>query len=267
VLRPKTDLEYDRYPVSFMSWEREGRSYHGVSPLTGKRPNQIFVNKLYAMAMEYAKNMAFPKLLYNKTKIPKWDGSPGKAIAVNGDPREALFASFPAADMSVQALNLANATIVQTKEMMGAYDAALGNVNPTNTSAIIAVQQAASMPLDLQRLDFYQFVEDTLRIWLAIMEKDYGLRAVGDQEVLFDFGRLGEFAPSLMVEVGPAAYWSEIRQIQSLDNLLHNQIIPDAETYLESMPDGYIRGKRNILEKVKQKNRREEMERLMGGGV
>ncbi|MFQ7004766.1 MAG: hypothetical protein ACLRRT_14530 [Ruthenibacterium lactatiformans] len=44
--------------------------------------------------------------------------------------------------------------IEYTRDTMGASDAALGNVTPDNTSAIIAVQKATSMPLELQRQDF-----------------------------------------------------------------------------------------------------------------
>jgi len=54
-------------------------------------------------------------------------------------------------------------TINYSRDMMGASDAALGNVKPENTSAILAVQKASSAPLELQRLAFYQFVEDAFR--------------------------------------------------------------------------------------------------------
>lgn len=258
VLKEETNLGYTRYPISYGSWERRRDSFHGISPITGKIPNQIFVNKLYAMAMEYTKKMAFPKLLYNATKIKHWSNKIGEAVAVSGDPREALFANFQTADMSNQVMNLINATITQTKEMMGAYDAALGNVKPDNTSAIIAVQKAASQPLDVQRMDFYQFVEDTVRNWIDIIATDYGIRTETITEngetftITADFSQLKEYRYKLSIDIGPSAYWSELLQIQTLDNLLQNHIIPDALTYLESIPDGYIKGKANIEKKIKE---------------
>ncbi|MFR1356156.1 MAG: hypothetical protein ACLSBB_02370 [Ruthenibacterium lactatiformans] len=68
--------------------------------------------------------------------------------------------------------------IEYTRDTMGASDAALGNVTPDNTSAIIAVQKATSMPLELQRQDFYCFVEDSVRIWMDMMAQNYGVRMV-----------------------------------------------------------------------------------------
>lgn len=259
IVQEKTNLEYSRYPICFCNWESVKNSYHGVSPITGKRSNQIFVNKLYAMAMEYTKKMAFPKLLYDRTKISKWSNKIGEAIAVTGDPREALFANFQGANMSGQVMELVSSTIQQTKEMMGAYDAALGNVKPENTSALIAVQKSATMPLELQRQDFYDFIESMVRIWIDIMAHDYGVRMMDQADdmgneirVPFDFNDLQSLKYKLNVEIGPSAYWSELTQIQTLDSLLRNQIIPDAVTYLENVPDGYIKGKSAIIAKIKE---------------
>ena len=58
----------------------------------------------------------------------------------------------------------------------------LGNVRPDNTSAIIAVQQAAAVPLELQKRAFYQFVEDYVRVMIEIMSVDYGTRIVNVDE-------------------------------------------------------------------------------------
>ena len=34
------------------------------------------------------------------------------------------------------------------------------------------------MPLELQRQDFYRFVEDSVRIWMDMMAQNYGVRMV-----------------------------------------------------------------------------------------
>ncbi len=144
---------------------------------------------------------------------------------------------------------------------MGASDAALGNVRPDNTSAIIAVQKSTQMPLELQRMAFYQFVEDYCRIFLDIMRVDYGLREVyytdqdgNSMEGKFDFSALNSLNVKLNVDVGASAYWSEIMQVQTIDNLYRQRIITDPVTYLESVPDGYIFNKAKLLAKVKEQN-------------
>ena len=124
-------------------------------------PNQIFVNKLFAMAMQHVKQLAFPKVIYNRNLMAgrKWNNRVGEAIGVNGDPNVAVATGFRAPDMSAQVLVMIDKVIEYTRDTMGASDAALGNVTPDNTSAIIAVQKATSMPLELQRQDFYCFRE------------------------------------------------------------------------------------------------------------
>lgn len=272
-VKEETDTEYKLYPLAWMSWESVKNSYHGVSPITGKIPNQIFVNKIYAMAQRQVQDSAFPKVIYDKSKIARWDPSPGKAVGVIGDPTTALFAGFRPPEMSADPVNMAEVTVQQTKDMMGASDAALGNVKPDNTSAIIAVQKAAGMPLDIQKMDFYNFVEACVRIFLEIMRVNYGVRYVtlkdpdgNDLRGEFDFSLLGDYALSLKIDIGAGSYWSELMQVQTLDNLMSNQIIPDAVTYLEAIPEGYIKNKNRIIERIKEQQQIAEMMQVQAAG-
>ncbi|MBC8537269.1 hypothetical protein [Feifania hominis] len=259
VIKKPTDTGYRLYPVAYMNWERRKSSYHGVSPMTGLIPNQVAVNKLFAMAIHHEKAMAFPKLFYDITKVPRWTNRVGEAVAVQGNPNEAIAASFRGADMSGQVMELVDRIITYTKEFMGASDAALGNVKPDNTSAIIAVQKASSAPLELQRLSFYQLIEDSVRIMIDIMRADYGVRKVEMTDTLsgqqttgqVDFAALDLEAMEINVDVGASSYWSELTQIQTMDNLFTKGIITDAVTYLESIPDKYIRNKNKIVEQLR----------------
>ena len=56
---------------------------------------------------------------------------------------------------------------------------------------------------------------------------------------------------NLNIDIGQGSYWSELMQIQTLDNMMNKKIIPDALTYLESLPDGYVKNKQAIIEKIK----------------
>lgn len=253
------DTDYRRYPLSWMSWEVVKNSYHGVAPLTGKIQNQIFVNKMYAMAMMFTARTAFPKIIYDATKIPGgWDNRIGSAVKVVGNPNDALFANFQAADMSASVPNLINSTITQTKDLMGANETALGNVEPDNTSAIITVQNQARIQLDMQRLDFYNCVEGYIRSYIDMMRVHYGVREIeitdenGNKAVVeFDFSQLENCTVNLKVDVGQGSYWSEIMQIQTLDNLYAKRIIPSATTYLEMLPDGVIKNKQMLISQIK----------------
>lgn len=275
VIKGWWDTQYQLYPVAYASWDRIKSSYHGQAAITGLIPNQIFVNKLWAMAMEQQKSMAFPKIIYDRTKFPEgWTNGVGKAIGVNGDPNQAVATGFRAPDMSAQVLELVERTIAYTRDFMGASDAALGNVKPDNTSAIIAVQKASSAPLELQRLAFYQFVEDYARVILDMIRVHYGVRMVEWEEsgeavspVAFDFSSLSYQAIQLKVDVGSAAYWSELMQIQTLDNLFSKGIIQDAVTYLEGIPESYLKNKNRIITKLREQQSLQEqmLQRQMGG--
>lgn len=254
IIKPETDTGCKLYPVAYMSWEKIKNSYHGQSPITGLIPNQIAVNRLLAMAIHSVKSTAFPKILYDVGKIDKWTNRVGEAIAVNGNPNEAIASSFRSMDMSAQVVQMIDSIINWTKDLMGASDAALGSVKPDNTSAIIAVQQASAVPLELQRLAFFQFVEDYVRIIIDIICSYYGVRMVSFEGVqdYYNFSSVDYDALNINVEVGKAAYWNELMQLQTLDNLFNKGIIQDAILYLEQIPDGYIKNKQELIEHLKQ---------------
>ena len=258
VLKPAANSGRRRYPIAWMSWENVKNSYHGRAAVTGIIPNQIFVNKLWAMAMEHEKRMAFPKIFYDMTKIRQWTNRVGQAIGVAGDPNSAVAASFRAGDMSQQVLQLVEKTISYTKECLGATDVALGNVPLDNTSAIIALQNAAAAPLALQKLSFYQFWEDCVLVIMDMIRCYYGAREVffetGDEtaSTVVDFSAIDTDSMELRVDVGPASYWSELVQVETADNLYKNGIITDAVTYLETVPDKYIRNKRRLIDRLER---------------
>jgi len=180
VLKDDIDLEYQLYPIAYMSWELTKNSYHGRSPITGLIPNQIFINKTYAMCMVYMTNQGFPKVFYDNTKLSKLSNDVTKNIALpNMDMAGKLIDAVKAPDFSNQITNLIDSTIERTKEFMGASDAALGELsNPNNTSAIVAVQEASTAPLELQKLGYHDFFEQCVRILVDMIACQYGNRLI-----------------------------------------------------------------------------------------
>ena len=279
ILSPAHDTGYSLYPVVWMPWEEVENSYHGMSAVKALIPNQIFINKEYAMAMQHVKLLAFPKIAYNKAMLPNgYSNRVGEAIPVNGDPNMAVAQGIKAPDMSGQVMAMIQQTISDTRDTMGASDASLGNVKPDNTSAIIATQKATSMPLELNRLAFNDSVENIVRICLDMMGVCYGVRQVimsvevpgepsidpmtgamvpGEpqevrQPVAFDFGTVKGLGLQLNVDIGESSYWSEIMQVQTLDSLVAHGIINDPVAYLDAIPDGYIKNKAELLKSVKK---------------
>jgi hypothetical protein len=284
MLKEDTDTEYRLYPIAWMQWENVKSSYHGQSAITGLIPNQIFVNKLLAMSMVHHKTMAFPKIVYDMTKFPNgWDNAVGQAIGVVGGVNDAVMQSTKPSDMSQQALYLVDKTIDYSKELMGASDAALGDIKPENTSAIIATQKASAAPLELQRQAYYQFWEDCVLIMLEIMRVNYGTRTVtydvfdqlGEEDkqlVEFDFDAKDYNDLQLTVDIGASAYWSEIAQAQTADGMLVNGIFgEDPIMYLEALPDHVVKNKSKLIAKLRAQQKMNmamqqqmQMEQTMG---
>lgn len=271
MLKEETDTGYRLYPLAWIQWEKVKNSYHGQSPITGLIDNQIYVNKIMAMAMLHTKMCAFPKTIYDKSKFPDgWDNRVGQAIAVVGNVNDAVTQATKPAEMSQQALALVDKVIENSKELMGASDAALGDIKPENTSAIIATQKASAMPLELQKQAYYQFWEDCVRVILELMRVHFGIREVsadlfdvnGTEErqiISFNFDAHDYKKMKLDVKVGASSYWSEIAQTQTADTMLINKVITDPITYLEAVPDNVIKDKAKILARLRARQKQQEM--------
>lgn len=256
VIKQETDLGLARYPLAVMNWTPVKNSWHGAAVATGLIENQIFINKGFSMVMKHMMDTAFSKVVYDSTVIDEWSNRVGEAVAVNG-PVENVAKVLSSGQMQAGMLDVLNLAISATKEFMGATDTALGDVTPTNTSAILALQQSSNLPLEGVKRALYQFVEDIGLVWLDFLFAYY------DDARLVPVGKEGEIAYlpfelsshkdklyACRVDVGASSYWSEITTLNTLDNLLKLGQITLAQ-YLERLPDNLIPKKRELLEEVR----------------
>lgn len=123
--------------------------------------------------------------------------------------------------------------------------------------------------MEMTKQAMYQCVEDMGRIWLDIMSVKYGTRNVemdmlgdGVQDAPlgmdlsgiefvqpFDFSQLKSILVSVQQDAGASSYWSEIANMQTLDNLLMNGHITPLQ-YLERVPNGYISEKQKLMDEL-----------------
>lgn len=279
MLREPWDMGLQLYPVTWINWDYIPDSYHGQALVTGLIPNQIFVNKLFAMSMISLMTSAFPRTVYDKTRIPKWNNAVGAAIGVNGGDVSGVAKIIDPAQISPQIAQFIQTSVDYTRQFLGATSAALGETRPDNTSAIIALQRAASIPSEITKQNLYKSIEDLGRIYLDFMAAYYGKRKVQvsmpdvgadilafagkDPEeletVLFDYGLLNEMPMALKLDVGASSYWSEMASVQTLDNLLMQDKIT-IEEYLERIPDGYIPKRQELIASRKQAAQQQMMQ-------
>ena len=264
-----TDTGLTLYPIVWLNWDYVQDCYHGQAMITGLIPNQIFINKLFAMSMISLMTTAYPKIVYDKTRIASWDSRVGAAIGVNGGDMNAVAKIIDPAQISPQIAQFIQLAVDYTQNFLGASDVAMGNVNPTNTSAIVALQRASNIPMEITKQNLYKSIESLGRIYMDHMRNYYGVRHVQvnmnlkpedmplgitlpDQQFnrAFDFSQLAQAPVSIQLDVGASAYWSEIATQQTLDNLLVQDKI-DLVDYLERIPNGYITKKQELIEKLR----------------
>ena len=252
-----TDLGYKRYPIACFGWDLIKNSYCYNSPMTSVIPNQIFINKCYAIAQMYGLQSAFPKIIFDKNKVQIEEFMNGTSPqAVAGIDIAGKFIDFiKIPDFSNNIIELAQDTMAQTKECMGVTDASLGNVRPDNTSAIIALQESSAVPLEIQKQQFYVFWEDVVRNILDIVSCSYGVRQVmteDNQLATVDFSMLKDLNYNLDVEIGNGAQFSEIAQMNTLDKLVQAGYI-DPAVYIDVVPSKYIPQKSKLLKSYQER--------------
>lgn len=260
-IRKEWDLGIKLYPITWMNWDYVQDCYHGQAMITGLIPNQIFVNKLFAMSMISLMTLAYPKVVFDKTKVSKWSNRVGAAIAVNGNVDSVAKIMDPAS-ISPQISQFIDIAISYTQKFLGASDVALGDTRPDNTSAIIALQRAAATPMELTKQNLLQSIEDLGRIYMEFMAEYYGTRYVevtgpngqGKVIVPFDFSVLKEIPFTVELDVGASSYWSEIASMQTLDNLLMQNKISTVE-YLKRIPAGQITDRETLIAVLEEQER------------
>lgn len=272
IIRKAYDTGYKLYPLVWLNWDYIQDCYHGQAMLTGLISNQKFINKMFAMVGISLITTAFPKVIYNKNLIRSWDGSVGSAIGVQGNV-DSVAKTIDGAAVNPQIAQFVELAIDKSRSFLGASDVAMGDSRPDNTSAIIALQRAANTPMEMTKQNMYRCVEDLARIWQDMMSVRYGVRKVevnmsmdepGSQPlgmelpqqtfmVDFDFAQLQNFPVAIKQDVGASSYWSEMANMQTLDNLLMNRHIT-LEQYLERLPSGYISRKQELIKQIKAQN-------------
>ena len=265
IIREAYDTEYTMYPLIWINWDYIRDCYHGQAMVTGLIPNQKFINKMFALVMISMMTTSFPKIIYDKNKIRNWDSGVGTAVGVAGNVNDAATV-LEGASVSPQIAQFIELAFDKTHSLLGASDVAMGDSRPDNTSAIIALQRAANTPMEMIKQDDHEKLEEAGRIWMDIMSVKYGVRTVevamdmdppGEQPLgmnlepqnftpSFDFSILKEVQLSIEQEVGASSYWSEMASMQTLDNLLMNNLITPAQ-YIERLPNGYVSKKEELL--------------------
>lgn len=257
-VRAPWDLGIRLYPLAKFNWERRRGCTYGESEITYLIPNQIAINRMITASVWAVMMMGMPIMVVNGDVVPQpISNDPGQIIEVFGGADEVenaiRYVNPPAFSPQFDA-NIAS-LIDNTLTQSGVNSAVLGDVRPDNTSAIIAVREAAIMPLQVVQNRFYVFCEDIARIWAEFWITQYGKRSLKIEDergvwyLPFDGNRYRDLLLSVRVDVGASSLWSESRSVETLDNLFDRQII-DAAQYLSRLPKGTVPNLSGLLREL-----------------
>ena len=253
------------YPVAYFNWSPTKNSFHGTSPVTSMIPNQKFINRAYALVMKHMTDTAFSKVIYDRSKIPEWSNEVGEAIAAVGGGNIADAVSVVGVGkMQDGYLELIQNAIEVTKETNGATETALGNVDPENTSAILALQESARTSLMQLRSAFYGFIEDLASIWAEMIFCCYPdgrlLPFKQNGEVCaknVSFSRMKNSLIRSHIDVTNSKDSSYITTQSILDKLLEAGHIK-ADTYISLLPSSIVKEREKIIDGIKHDAERTE---------
>lgn len=205
---------------------------------------------------------AFPKTIYNADRISTISNLIAAQIGVKGAmPGENIgnyIHQLEPGNMSTQIVEVINLVFQYTKEMLGINDSTLGNINPEQASgvAIASTVRQASIPTENTKANLYEWTEDIGRILVDMMGTYYGQRPIviedkGNRSIIqYDFGIFKQMWLKVKCDVGPSTYWSEIAQVQMLDNLLNrNDPLFGMIDYVETLPVNYAN--KELIERLK----------------
>lgn len=277
VYQPDTPIEgLTYYPLANLVIEQLHNSSRGQGEVKPRIANQIEINKTLYRRSEAVKQAAFPQLVYDEMKLenPEMIGVAGQALAMSGGVSNVrdVITYLQAQPISSDAKLLCDELMQVTKDLAGAGDAALGQVDPERASgdAIIAVRDQASIPLNESISAYKQYVEDVANIWYSMwvaynpegMDVKYTDEEGQEVQGHVDGETLTEMQVNVRIDVSPNNPFSKYAQEKSLDNLFQNQQL-SFEEYINALDDNSSVPKNKMLAIIERRKVQEESEKDM----
>ena len=258
IRRVNTGLRY--YPVAYFNWHPSKGSFHGSAPVSDMIANQTYINTAYAMIMKHMCDTAFSKVIYDKSRIPEWSNEVGEAIAAMGGGNVADAVSVVGVGRMQEGYPELIANVIETtKSMMGATEAAMGDAEANNTSAILVLQEASKLALQLVASNLRRCIGELATIWADMLctysPPERALPVEREGEVYAespDYRLLRDELLRATASVSNVTTYTPAATVALLDRLLEGGHI-SVESYLELLPAGAVQGREKILNMIKTK--------------
>ncbi len=248
IIRPPFCMGISVYPLSVFAWERRDGCIYGDSEITYIIPNQIAINRMITASVWSAMSSGMPLMVVNGDLISgDITNEPGQIIKAYGTAEDissaVKFVSPP--DYSAGYNQSVNNLIENTLTQCGANEASLGDLEASNTSAIIELREASAKHLIPLKNRYYAFVEDISLIWAEFFFSMYGKRClkVSDDNGIwyfpFDASRYKDLVLTVTVTASEGVTRGEKEQATALAELLDRGAITPAQ-YIKRLPSGIV---------------------------
>ena len=209
------------------------------------------------MVMKHMTDTAFSKIVYDKSKIPEWSNEVGEAIAAYGGGNIADSISVVGVgEMQSGYMELIDSAVNLTKDVMGATESALGNIEATNTSAILALQEASRIPLSQVRTAYYRCIEELANVWADMLCAYYPSERLipcytkdGITAKNIDLSKLKNDVLNAQIEVSEISRFSAASLQSVLDKLFEGGHISTSE-YVKRLPSGLFLDRDDLIKKL-----------------
>lgn len=243
IYQPFQDLKTDYYPMTDYAVKRQKGKARGLGEVKNMIPNQIELNKTLFRKSVSNKTTTFAKLIYNSDMVenPEDLSKPGASIAVRdamgvGNVQQMVGYLMPGGTGN-EASNYMGELLSNTKELAGAGDAALGNINPEQASgaAITAVRDQADIPMNENVAAYTRMVKEIARVWYHMIIAHNPTGYVCDDGTKVSAETLKSICPKIKIDVSPGLPNTVAARVNSLYQLLADGHISFDE-FLELAP-------------------------------
>lgn len=256
VVRREYSTHLRLYPLASLRWDSKNGCAYGESEITYLIPNQIAINRMITANVWSAMTTGMPIMLVNgDTVSEKITNDPGQIIKVYGSNEDVAGAvKYVAPEASINEFDQSiNTLINNTLTQSGANEVALGDSRADNATALIAMRDAALLPLQIVKTRYYGFLEEVSRIWADFWITHYGRRKIKSIKngrtsyIPFDGDRYRQLIVTASVDVNVSPHFDENQRLQTLITLFDKGVI-NKKQLLERIPEGMVYDINTIIE-------------------
>lgn len=266
------------YPIVPMIWEEVPNTARGSSEVEHLIPNQLELNKTLARRAISVKMTAFPRVAYDEGMLanPEDLDKVGSALRLTGGNAQAIsqmIAYLSPQAQSQDAKLLSDELLEKTKDLSGASDTALGNIDLSRVSGTAAttIRDQQQVPLNDQVTMYQEFVENVALLWFDIWKAYYpdGIEFDG---IRVEAEEIENVVPNVRIDIAEDTTLSRMTSQQEISNLFNNNKITFDE-FAEAYPEHASIDKKILLRiaeqrrqaKLAQQQAMEQQQLAMGG--